>query len=64
MSRDGAPNFRKEDGTRRCWFCIYYNRGIRANGELRACLRYEFEFGIDEYSCEHFCDDFKRGFVK
>ena len=64
MSREDAPNFRKEDEKRRCWFCIYYNGGIKSDGVVRACLRYEFEFSMDEYSCDHSCEDFKMGFVK
>jgi len=59
MSRGDAPNFKKEDSRKRCWNCVYYNGGIKVDGALRECLRYDFAFGPDEYSCDHSCDDFK-----
>ena len=60
MSREDAPNFRKEDERRRCWFCIYYNKGIKSDGVLRECTRYKITFGPDEYSCDHSCENFEE----
>jgi hypothetical protein len=60
MSRDDAPNFMKEDKRKRCWFCMYYNGGLKSGDEIRACLRYDFEFSSNEYSCDHCCESFEE----